>query len=760
MLKNLNKEQELAVKHKKGPLLMLAGAGTGKTEAITKRIAYLINNGKVAPSSIFAVTFTNKAANEMRNRIAKLIGTKANEVWISTFHSSCSRILRENPGVSGHTQYFSIYDQSDKLVLIKEIIAELGLDKEEYKKTYVEKAISEAKQNNIGVSEFLKSDPDDYFGKDKHKVIYQIYKIYQKTLEENNALDFDDLLMKTVRLLKENSAVKKHYNERFKHIMVDEYQDTNYLQFEFVKLLAQNAESIAVVGDDDQCIYEWRGANINNILSFENKFKGTKIIKLEQNYRSTTNILEAAYSVVKNNKNRKDKKLWTNKKGGEKVVSVSLDNHFDEAKWTLKEINKLMKKNKYKYKDFAILYRTNVQSRQFEENFLNSGLADKYQIYKGTPYFKRNEIKDMIAYLRVISNPKDNISLERIINTPKRGIGKVGVDKIRIAASKIDKSIYEYLKDEKNRDKFLTAKSKKLVSELVDNITKIIEMKEKNASVLEIYDSIFEASGYKKVLEDDIATETKAKLENILDFRSVIREKELVSKNLTLDNFLEDMALIEDKDADKIDTDVISLMTLHAAKGLEFKVVFIVGFEEELFPDIRPQDDKEQKEEEERRLCYVGMTRAKELLYITHARERVIYGEATTKYPSRFLEEIDTDYYTSVVKEQNAFVEGGAMVNKSDNGYYPDVQPEKKERKKPLTINATSLFDINDEDEEENKLIVGAHFDKNIFKKGSIVNHNRFGIGTVISSNEMVDVVEFKIGGRKTLGKGYIQLVK
>lgn len=634
-LKGLNDKQREAALHKDGPLLILAGAGSGKTSTMTRRIAYLIKEEGVSPYHIFAVTFTNKAAKEMRDRVESLIGEGLN-MWILTFHSACLRILRKHSELLGYTNGFVVYDPTDQKTVIKNCIKAANIDDKKYTPAYVLSIISDNKEKAVTPQEFARLNEGDYKG----KILAQLYSEYCKVLKKNNAMDFDDLIVNTVRLFEENEDVLMYYQNRFKYIMVDEYQDTNYMQYRFIKLLAEAHNNICVVGDDDQCIYQWRGADITNILDFEKDFKNTKVIKLEQNYRSYGNILAAAHSVVEKNMQRKHKKLWTDKEPGEKITYYRADDEKDEARFIAQEIDRL-KSSEKQYKDFAVLYRTNAQSRNFEEAL--SAREIPYRVLGGLRYYDRKEIKDIMSYMRLVQNPSDDVSFVRIINEPKRGIGDKTIEKLRTLAEVRGESLFQTLLDDEVV-MGLSAKASVSVRKMVDTILKYSEEKD-NLRVSDIYDGLLVNTGYLKALEDANTVEAESRIENIMEFKSVIYDYEKEEPQLSLLDFMEKIALVAEVDNHDENENAVVLMTMHSAKGLEFPVVFLPGMEDGLFPGWRALE-KPTGLEEERRLCYVGMTRAKERLFMTSAQMRTLYGKTEYTKESQFMREVDKKLLT------------------------------------------------------------------------------------------------------------------
>lgn len=630
LLKNLNKEQKEAVFNTEGPLLVFAGAGSGKTRVLTYRIAYLIEEKGVYPSNILAITFTNKAANEMKERVQSLLNCSY-DMWVSTFHSACVRILRmETEALEGYKKNFIIFDGNDQEKLIKECLKELNYNEKNFPPREILSAISNAKDQLMGPAKFK-----DRYGRDfRLKKIGDIYTLYQKKLKANNAMDFDDILFNTVKLFENNEDILRKYQHKFKYIMVDEYQDTNNCQYKLVNLLAKEHGNLCVVGDDDQSIYSWRGADIRNILNFEKDFPNAKVIKLEQNYRSTQTILDAANNVIKNNRGRKSKRLWTEKGGGVPIVYYKAFNERDEADFIIGEIDRLTFSDMKSLKDFAILYRTNAQSRVIEELCMARGIP--YKIVGGHRFYERKEVKDVMAYLRVLQDPEGDISLKRIINVPKRGVGKATTEALEKYARDNGDSLYGALLSIDSVDG-IGKKAKNNIKEFVSLMAELMTIAEKGKAS-EIIEEVIERSGYLKELEGG-DEEDKGRADNIKELVSAAIEYENKNEDSSLLGFLENLALMSDIDGLDEGRDGITLMTLHSAKGLEYPVVFISGMEDGLFPSLRSTFD-DYRLEEERRLMYVGITRAKEKLYFTSAFERTLFGNTSYTMDSRFLKEI------------------------------------------------------------------------------------------------------------------------
>ncbi len=633
-LKQLNPEQKKAVLHKDGPLLILAGAGSGKTSTMTHRIAHLIQREGVSPYEILAVTFTNKAAKEMRDRVEALIG-EVKGMWILTFHSACLRILRMYGDLIGYTRDFVIYDPADQKTVIKNCMKQQGVDDKKYSVAYFISIISDCKEKGISPSEYGEANTENPRG----KTTAGIYNAYEKVLKSNMAMDFDDLLLQAVKLLEQEEDVLRRLQQRFKYIMVDEYQDTNFMQYKFIHLLSRAHNNICVVGDDDQCIYQWRGADINNILDFEKDFKGAKVIKLERNYRSHGNILSAAHSVIKNNQGRKAKKLWTDREEGEKVRYLRAEDDKDEARYIASEVDRLNNIER-QYSDFAVLYRTNAQSRLFEEAFRSRGIP--YRILAGFRYYDRKEVKDMVAYMRLVQNPSDDLSLERIINEPKRGAGPKTLEKLKALASVRGENLLGILQDEEIMEGIGGKTGDSLLQ--MGGLISTLSNEQANLKISDIYDMLLVRTGYIQSLEIQNTVESESRIENLLEFKSVIydyeKEKDDANEQGSLSEFMESIALMAEVDNLNPDENAVVLMTLHSAKGLEFPVVFMAGMEDGLFPGWR-SFERSGGIEEERRLCYVGMTRAKERLYLTSAGIRTVYGKTDYTRESMFLKEID-----------------------------------------------------------------------------------------------------------------------
>ena len=632
-LELLNREQQEAVLHVDGPLLILAGAGSGKTRVLTYRIAHLIDECGVNPWNILAITFTNKAAGEMRERVDKIVGYGSESIWVSTFHSTCVRILRRYIDRLGYDTNFTIYDTEDQKTVMKSVCQKLQLDSKLYKERMLLNVISHAKDEYISPNEFLLEAKGDF----RQEKIAQAYVEYQKELKKNNALDFDDLLVKTVELFQSCPDVLEYYQNRFRYIMVDEYQDTNTVQFKFISTLARQYRNLCVVGDDDQSIYKFRGANIRNILDFEKVFPDAKVVKLEQNYRSTQNILNAANGVIANNRGRKEKALWTEKEQGEPILFQQFQNGYEEAEYVSGEISKKVRKGEAEYQDFAVLYRTNAQSRLFEEKFLYANIP--YKIVGGVNFYSRKEIKDILAYLKTIDNGKDDLAVRRIINVPKRGIGNVTLAKVQAYADSRDISFFEALEEAGEIPGLGKAALK--IQPFVHLIHEM-RLSLADMSMQDLIQAILDKTGYAEDLKNEDTDESEARLENIDEFINKAVTYEEGAEEPNLSGFLEEVALVADIDSVEDGDNRVLLMTLHSAKGLEFPYVYLAGMEDGLFPSYMSiaADDPTEEIEEERRLCYVGITRAMKELTITCARCRMVRGETQYNNVSRFVREI------------------------------------------------------------------------------------------------------------------------
>ena len=740
-LDTLNPAQREAVEKTEGPVLILAGAGSGKTRVLTTRIAHLMEDKGVQAANILAITFTNKAANEMRERVEETLeGTDVKDMWISTFHSCCVRILRKDINKIGYNRSFVIYDSADQITLIKDCLKELNLSDKVFEPRVVISTISGAKDKLQSPKQFKAIHATD----NRMSKIADIYALYQDRLKRNSALDFDDLIYKTVELFKDNQEVLDFYRSRFRYIMVDEYQDTSKAQYELIKLLARAHQNICVVGDDDQSIYGWRGADIRNILEFEKDYDDVHVVKLEQNYRSTQVILDAANTVISNNIERKRKKLWSEKKEGQLIKIQTAENEIDEANFVADMIAKIARKEKRSYSDFAVLYRANVQSRAVEEALNKSQLP--YNIYGGTKFYERKEIKDLIAYLRVIENPQDDISLKRIINVPKRGIGLRTIEKIEDRSSLKQEPIYSVIIDiDSNSD--ISTKARKTISEFVDMIGTLRTIKEVYP-VSKLIEKVIETIDYYSYIDDMYKSdkdEAEERKDNVKELISVAIEFEQNSEEKSLQDFLTGVALTSEVSEEEENIAKVSLMTIHTSKGLEFPVVFLVGMEEGLFPisrAVRSMSDSDI--EEERRLCYVGITRAKEVLYMTLTQRRTLYGKTNPAIASRFMEELPKECIeklNSVEKELTYSKANYNVLDKYKQKYMNNMNRNKVASEVKATIKDTTK-ETNIDD----------------IKLGSKVHHPKFGIGTVVMMVGSDLTIAFEQQGIKKINKEYTTL--
>ncbi|BBB92374.1 MAG TPA: DNA helicase PcrA [Methylomusa anaerophila] len=645
IFKRMNPAQQEAIAHINGPLLVLAGAGSGKTRVLTSRIAYLLSQG-VAPYHILAITFTNKAAAEMKERVAALVGPVAKDIWLSTFHAFCAKFLRlEIEYLGGYNRNFVIYDAADSQALIKNCLKELNLDDKQFTPNGVQAAISNAKNALLAVQGFTNQADNFYALK-----VAEVYKLYQHKLKANNALDFDDLLLLSVDLLEYNATIREKYQNKFQYILIDEYQDTNQAQYLLAKMLAAKYRNICVVGDVDQSIYAWRGANIRNIMDFEADYPEAKVIKLEQNYRSTQNILDAANAVIENNLDRKPKSLWTENEAGEPITCYMADDERDEARYIVDTITRLNTVYNTSYGGMAVLYRTNAQSRVIEESLVKYGIP--YTMVGGLKFYDRKEVKDILAYLRVLFNPADAVSLLRIINVPRRGIGDTTIGKLVEYATGNNVALFDAVS---NPDLVpgLTARARGQLESLAELIFTLMSY-QNTMLVAEIVEKVMKETGYLAELENEDTPQAEARIENLKEFISVAKEFAGSEVENNLENFLSHVALVTDADTAQTGDERVTLMTLHSAKGLEFPIVFLAGLEEGIFPHVRTMMD-EGDVEEERRLCYVGITRARRKLYVSYARQRMIYGNTVTYSPSRFLAEIPSHLMERFAPARPAF---------------------------------------------------------------------------------------------------------
>ncbi len=751
LLSGLNDIQREAALHFEGPLLILAGAGSGKTRVLTHRIAYLIEERQINPYNILALTFTNKAAREMRERVDQIVTFGAQNVWVSTFHSTCVRILRRYIDHLGYDRRFTIYDTDDQKTLMKNICKELNIDTKKFRERTFLNAISSAKDELKTPEQYA----DEIAKEHKDKIFGTVYKKYQKNLKKNNALDFDDLIMLTVQLFRENKDVLSYYQERFQFLMVDEYQDTNTAQFTLLSLLASRYQNLCVVGDDDQSIYKFRGANIQNILNFEKIFPATKVIRLEQNYRSTKNILSAANEVIKNNSMRKEKALWTKAEEGEPISYGRYDNEHEEALGIASDIKKIVRSENKNYSDFAILYRTNAQSRVFEEKLVYEGIP--YRIIGAINFYARKEIKDLMCYLKTVNNSADDISVQRIINVPKRGIGATTISRIMTYAAGQEISFYDALTQIDYIPDCARAASK------INSFVEMIEhlrgrLRDEYYTLEDLINEIIDRTGYVRLLEAEDTVEAQSRIENIDSLCSkIIQYEEDCEEAATLDGLLEEIALVADIDTISDDAEQVLLMTLHSAKGLEFPNVYIAGMEENIFPGAMAVFGDDPTEiEEERRLCYVGITRAMEKLTLTSANCRMRNGEINFNRPSRFINEIPRylikQTYGAVIKEEKkpSIPEKPVF---SRTGYSPArASIYTKNKKNPFADNPYIQKGFGNDGTSQVPE----------YREGDTVSHTKFGTGTVTSltqlDNDYEVIVDFETFGQRKLRSSFARL--
>lgn len=755
LLNGMNPRQSQAVTTTQGPLLLMAGAGSGKTRVLTHRVAYLIEECYVNPWNILAITFTNKAAREMKERIHQLLGDVAESVWISTFHSMCVRILRREVETIGYSRNFTILDSSEQLALMKRIVKELNLDPKKHEPRGILAAISNAKNAMQTADDYASLAGADYF----KQTVAKCYARYQDVLRENQCMDFDDLIMNTIELFRQSPDTLRHYQNKFQYIHVDEYQDTNHAQYLLVNMLARGFQNICVVGDADQSIYGWRGADMQNILDFEKDYPDAQVILLEQNYRSTKNILKAANQVIENNVNRKKKNLWTENETGEKIQYYRGDNERHEAQFIVKEINDHIQKQGKNYGNFAILYRTNAQSRVVEEMLLKSSIP--YKMVGGQKFYERKEIRDILAYLAMIANPQDSISFARVVNVPKRGIGATSVEKFRDFAQLHGMSMLEACESVAlSSVSGKAAKELAKFGEMMDGFAKM----QSYLSITELTEEILAKTGYLEALKNENTIEANARIDNLNEFLTVTQafdqqlaqspEYENVEDDEKLSLFLNDLALVSDIDSLEEETSQVTLMTLHAAKGLEFPIVFLVGMEEGLFPLLRANDD-EADMEEERRLAYVGITRAEEELYITNAISRTIYGRTQFNRPSRFVDEIDEDLLEPIGTYAKRQLQSGDEF-KASFGQGMSAADFMKSRQNQSSANSSSTYGNRTYSDRtygqtqnrsyqkpQYQTIVKKTFPNTATPKANIswqagdkVNHKKWGVGTVVKVHE------------------------
>lgn len=696
LIDSLNDRQKEAVVNTDGPMLILAGAGSGKTKVLTTKVAYLIEEKNIDPNNILAITFTNKAAKEMKERIFKLEGNSAFYIQISTFHSFGLKILKENCELLGYEKNFTILDSDDSLSIIKKIMKELNIDANKYNPKAIKNVISNNKNEII--------DPEKYslyVNTDFDEIALEVYRKYEKSLKINNAVDFDDLLILPLKLFNNNPGVLQKYQEKYKYVFIDEYQDTNEPQYILSKMISAKYKNITVVGDADQAIFTWRGANYKNILNFEKDYKDAKVVLLEENYRSTKIILNAANNVIKNNKVRKEKNLWTQNEEGSKITYYKAFDEKDESNYVVNEIKKLIEKG-VNPKDICVLYRANAQSRTVEEAFLTSNIS--YNIVGSYAFYNRKEIKDLIAYLKLIYNNKDDVSLLRVINYPKRGIGNKAIENLAIKSNVLDKSLYEVIDSGKELD--------------FKNMIEEIKKEESHLTLTELIDMVLDKSGMKKSLEDEKSIEADIRLENLEEFKSIAKAMEINEGIVSLEELLDKLALVSDVSEQKNDNeDKVTLMTMHAVKGLEYDYVFIVGVEEGLFPHSNSLESNDELEEE-RRLCYVAITRAKKKLYLINARSRILYGKVSSNVPSRFINEISDEYIETIGKKEDS------------NVFKPKI--------------------------DKNKMMN----EDNDLHPGDMVNHDKYGFGVVVTIDGSIATISFKRDGLKKLMKNHKSIHK
>ena len=747
LLEGMNERQKEAVQHTQGPLLIMAGAGSGKTRVLTHRMAYILAEEEVHPWNILAITFTNKAAREMKERVSQLVGPQAEDMWVSTFHSMCVRILRRDIELLGYQRSFTICDPSEQQTAMKRILKKLDIDSEKYDYRMILNRISQAKNDLEDVEKFS----EKYTGY-VEQIIAKCYREYQKELAKSMTLDFDDLIMLTVQLFQKYPETLHYYQQKFQYIHVDEYQDTNHAQYRLVTMLAKKFKNICVVGDADQSIYGWRGADMTNILEFEKDYQDAKVVLLEQNYRSTKTILQAANHVIENNFNRKVKKLWTENDEGQPITYYHAQSEQDEGRYVLSQIQSLLRDG-YHYDDFAILYRTNAQSRVMEENLLKSNIP--FRLVGGQRFFERLEIKDLIAYLRLIVNPQDDLSFRRIVNSPKRGIGATSLAKLSNFAEVYQFSLLEAcLQTTLSPLSGKAAKALEKFAEMIEDLRKMQEF----LSISEFVEQVIEKTGYLASLEQQHTMEADARIENIQEFISVAKQFEQdrleeESEDSPLLQFLTDLSLVSDADSDEGDGRMVTLMTLHAAKGLEFPVVFIIGLEEGIFPSLRSMMENGDDVEEERRLAYVGITRAEQKLYLTNAYSRLLYGRTQSNRPSRFILEIGEELFDSKQQQSYGYTtrESSSFVSKtSSSGSLFDKYRAKSQATayQPKAVQPSSIQPVR-------KQTVAAN-DGAVWKVGDKVMHKKWNVGTVVKvtgegTNQEIDVAFAGMGIKRLL---------
>lgn len=758
LLEELNNKQKEAVENTEGPVLVIAGAGSGKTKVLTHKIAFLIQEKQVKPWNILAITFTNKAANEMKQRVENLLSDSSNDIWMGTFHSICVRILRRYIDRIGFDSSFIIFDTSDQRTLVKDCLKELKVDDKLFTDRAVLSEISNAKNEMLEPKAYSVKYANDF----RKETIGKVYELYQKRLRENNAIDFDDIINYTIKILTENQDVLEYYTEKFKYVLVDEYQDTNKAQFMLISILASKYGNITVVGDNDQGIYSFRGADISNILNFERDFPGTKIIKLEQNYRCTGNILKAANAVIKHNETKYDKKLWTENNEGNIPCIYSGDDEYDEASYIINQIRFLKTEEYFKFSDFAVLYRMNSQSRAIEDILRREDIP--YKIIGGLKFYERKEIKDIIAYLRLIFNPSDNMSLKRIINEPKRGIGKTSLDNIAKISEETGNSMYDIIK---NAEKYGLNRVYLNSREFIEAIEELRSKKD-NMLISDLIKETLKKTGYTKALELENTVEAETRIQNLDEFLTVAIEFEEESTDNTLAEFLEGITLSSDVDNLEDEEESVTLMTLHSAKGLEFPVVFLVGMEEGIFPGYKSIGEPKELEEE-RRLFYVGITRAKQYLYLTCAKRRTIFGSTSYNSISRFVKEIPSellDGYEEIVNSKNEETfndssykwEYGKASGSKVKTYKIDNNASEIKNVASNTNNNTSNFAFRTAE----SFLKSFESKKNVniqeYEAGQRVYHKKFGEGTINKVEQegddlKVDICFDKVGNKRLMAK-------
>ena len=745
-LEGLNPSQLEAVKYNEGPLLILAGAGSGKTRVLTFKIAYLIEQEIVKPWEILAITFTNKAAKEMKARALSLTDSAA-DVWLGTFHSVCVKILKREIELLGYGRDFNIFDELDKEKLIKEVLKKMNLDDKKFVPKSIAYEISKAKDNIILPLQYTKEAEGDY----RKEQIAKIYTMYQNDLKSYNSIDFDDIIMLTVKLFLENPDRLSYYQNKFKYVLVDEYQDTNKLQFTLISLIGSGHGNVCVVGDESQSIYGWRGADISNILNFEKEFFGAKIIKLEENYRSTQTILNAANEVIKNNSAKIDKNLWTKNVVGDKIKYFSANNEYAEVEYVINQIDDICKKEKKNYSNFALLFRTNAQARVIEDVFMKAGTP--YKLIGGLKFYSRKEVKDITSYLKLLQNVNDAIALKRIINVPKRGIGDSALDKLEEIAVNKNISLFEVIKDSNNYRDIRRSGNIMMFRDIILEL----QSEKDELSVSELMKKIFKVSGYEAMLNEEKTKEAENRFDNLMEYIGVASEFEKENADNTLADFLDSIALVADVDKLDDDAEAVTLMTMHSAKGLEFDVVFLVGMEEGLFPSSRSITEDEHAEEE-RRLCYVGITRAKEKVFVSSASKRTMYGSTTYTIPSRFINEIpahllEEDMSQKIQRNHEFLNAEYARSSAVKTSSIPGSTVTSSKNKIGLSVDSFLKNITNVVDEKK---------DISNYSVGTKIKHKKFGIGVICNiepeGNDLKLEINFETSGFKRLMAKYTPL--